>query len=110
MIIKMPYLPDISKNSHKWRKTRGTKGSVRAWMKLLATRAEPARGYRKYNVSVKGFFWDERRPDLQNLFEVVSDSLQEGLEVNDKFFRLSDSGYELGHSDQHLEIEVKGVE
>ena len=108
MIVTMPYLAEVSKNSHKWRKTRGTKASVKSWMNLLAIRAEPAKGFQKYNIGVKGFFWSENRPDMQNLTEVISDALQEGLGVNDKHFRFRDDGYELGYSDQRLEISIEG--
>ncbi len=106
--IVMPYIGGIlSKNAYKW-KTRGTKPSVRAWMNQLAIKVKyvdiPKTD--KYEVEVFGMFTDERRPDISNLFIVISDSVAKGLGVNDKHFKLIDKGYQVGVFDPVVEITI----
>jgi len=108
-VVEMPYIGGVSsKNDYKW--GRGTKKTVKVWMKQLAEKVEGYKGFSRYEVHVSGQFKDERRPDLQNLFEVVSDALQEGLGVNDKWFEFHDAGYRLGHEEEKLFIRLVGKE
>lgn len=107
--IAMPYIGGIlSENAYKW-KTRGTKPIVKIWMRELADKVRELDIPRveSYEIGVFGKFTDERRPDIPNLFKVISDAIEDGLGVNDKNFRLVDKGYELGHFDPELEITIK---
>lgn len=108
-VIEMPYIGSIlSDNSYKL-PTRGTKPFVKRWMRELAdkVRALDIPESDRYQIGVRGLFLDERRPDISNLFKVISDSVQRGLGVNDKHFRLIDGGYETGHLDPKLVITVE---
>jgi Holliday junction resolvase RusA-like endonuclease len=106
--VVMPYIGGVlSENAYKW-KTRGTKWPVKFWMAELADKVRqlsiPLAD--KYEVGVFGRFTDERRPDISNLFKVVSDAIEAGLGVNDKYFRMVDRGYKLGYLDPELEITI----
>jgi hypothetical protein len=57
-------------------------------------------------ISVRGRFVDNRRPDISNLFKIISDAVQDGLGVNDKYFRLHDDGYATGFENPYLVIRV----
>jgi len=110
-VIIIPYIGGVlSKNAYKF-KTRGTKPEVKAWMESLAYKAREIEvpKYPQYLVKVKGYFWDNRRPDIHNLFPVIADALQEGLGVNDKNFRMVDEGFELGYETQVIRITIKGL-
>src|SRR3972149_3725552 len=103
--VTMSYIGGIlSENSYKFL-SRGTKPYVKMWMRELSGKVGllkvPSAG--SYEIRVFGKFTDERRPDISNLFKVISDAIQEGLVVNDKHFRMIDSGYRLGFLDQELE-------
>lgn len=108
--IIMPYLGGIlSENAYK-RKTRQTYPIVTIWMRELAKKVRELdipRDVEYYEVGIFGRFSDERRPDISNLFKVTSDAIEDGLQVNDKHFRLSDKGYELGHIDPELVITIE---
>lgn len=109
--VEMPYIGGvISKNSYRF-KNGGVKPEAKIWMRLLSKRVArlevpPAP---KYRVGVQAFFADERRPDIQNLFEIVSDAVQLGLQVNDKHFILVDKGYSTGFLSPYLVISIEGV-
>lgn len=110
-MITMPYLGGIlSENAYKFR-TRGTKPFVRMWMKELANKVRalniPICEF--YEIGVFGRFTDERRPDISNLFKVTSDAIEDGLGVNDKYFRMKDDGYKLGYTNPELVITIKPV-
>lgn len=107
--IVMPYIGSIlSENNYKYHLTKKTKPFVRMWMRDLANKVKLLEVPRSesYEVGVFGRFSDDRRPDISNLFKVISDAVQDGLEVNDKHFRLVDRGYTLGHWDPELVITV----
>jgi len=111
-IIVVPYLGGIlSENAYKY-STRGTKPFVRLWMKELAEKVRQLDipRYETYEIGVFGKFTDERRPDIPNLFKVISDAIEKGLGVNDKHFRLIDKGYELGWTDPELVITITPLE
>lgn len=98
----------MSENSYKL-KTRRTRPMVKMWMQELAEKVgglniPKCQGYR---IGVFGKFTDERRPDISNLFKVISDAIEDGLGVNDKHFKLIDKGYRLGHFDPELEITIE---
>ena len=106
--VVMPYLGGIlSENSYKFL-TKRTKPYVRMWMRELAGKVKELSIPQAptYEIGVFGKFTDERRPDISNLFKVISDAIQNGLEVNDKHFRLVDKGYSLGHLDPELVITI----
>jgi len=109
--IRMSYIPEVSKNSCKFR-TGGIKPKVRWWMKDLASKVSAANipSSKNYVVGICGHFRDERRPDIPNFFDIVLDAVQDGLGVNDKFFRARDDGYETGYLKQELIITVEGVQ
>jgi len=110
--IIMPYLGGIlSENAYKF-KTRRTKPIVVIWMRELAEKVRLL-GIPKcesYEIGVSGKFTDERRPDISNLFKVISDAIEKGLDVNDKFFKMKDEGYNLGHLDPELLIVIRPQE
>ena len=106
--IVMPYIGGIlSENNYKF-KTRGTKPFVKMWMGELAEKVRELdiTKCETYEVGVFGKFTDERRPDISNLFKVVADAVEKGLGINDKYFRLVDKGYSLGHFDPELVITI----
>ena len=108
--ILVPYVGGIlSENMYK-RQTRQTRPYVRLWMKELAKKVKELEvaECETYEIGVFGKFTDERRPDIQNLFKIISDAIEDGLGVNDKHFRMVDKGYELGHIDPELVITIKG--
>jgi len=105
----MPYIGGIlSENSYKFL-TRGTKPFVKRWMRELAdkVRALNLPIMVACNVSVHGKFSNERRPDISNLFKVVSDAVAQGLGMDDKFFTVVDNGYETGCLDPVLVISIE---
>lgn len=110
-IITMAYIGGIlSENAYKFR-TKGTKPFVKLWMRELADKVRDLNIEKcgSYEIGVYGKFTDERRPDISNLFKIISDAIEKGLGVNDKYFRMVDKGYELGHIDPELVITIKGV-
>jgi hypothetical protein len=44
---------------------------------------------------------------MQNLFDLVSDAVQDGLGVNDKYFTITDDGYETGYLEPELVITIE---
>jgi Holliday junction resolvase RusA-like endonuclease len=107
--IEMTYIGGIlSKNAYKI--GRGTKPEVKRWMKELE---EKSRGlmilgrHQEVEVGVFGYFWDGKRPDIHNLFEVVADALKKGLGVDDRYFKMITDGWECGHKNQRLIIRIK---
>lgn len=106
--VVMAYVGGIlSENSYK-RQTRQTRPFVRLWMKELAKKVRELEIPQcdGYEVGVFGKFTDERRPDISNLFKIISDSIEDGLGVNDKHFRMVDMGYRLGYTDPELVITI----
>jgi len=81
------------------------------WMFELASKVEHLRGKVKPPIKVKlfGKFRDNRRPDLDNLWKVIFDSLEEGLGLNDRHFIPISEGFELGHGNQELVITLEGT-
>ena len=110
-VFRMPYVPEISKNSCKF-STGGIKPHVRKWMDDLAQRIIKANvpPLSNYVVGIHGHFLDERRPDIPNFFDIVLDAVEDGLGINDKFFRARDDGYETGYVKPELVITIEGVE
>lgn len=112
IVVTMPYIGGIlSKNASDF-PNGGRKPLVKKWMRELASRIEKLGVVRprylpSYRIGVRGYFADERRPDMQNLFEVVSDACQMGLDVNDKYFSVADDGYETGHLKPKLVITIE---
>jgi len=111
-IAKIPYIGGIlSENSYKF-SNKCTKPYVRWWMKTLATKVKvlkvPISPY--YQINVYGEFLNESRPDIPNLFKVISDAIEDGLGINDKYFRLVDKGYSLGYTNQSLNITIIPLE
>jgi len=106
--IKISYLGGIlSVNAYK-RSNFSTKGVVKAWRTKLSEEIRNSNipPGKSYYVGVRGLFRDERRPDVSNLFKVISDAIQDGLQVNDKHFQLHDEGYEIGHEKQMIQITI----
>jgi len=111
--IVMPYIGGIlTDNNYKIGKQRKrTHPMVRMWMNELAEKVReqniPKANF--YEVGLFGHYYDERRPDNTNLFKVLADALkaEDALDVDDKWFRLSDKGYELGYFEQELIIEIE---
>jgi len=108
--VVMSYIGGIlSENAYKYQ-TRRTKPFVRMWMKELADKVKELDipKSESYEIGIFGKFTDERRPDISNLFKVISDAIEDGLGVNDKHFKLIDKGYSLGWIDPELIITVTG--
>ena len=108
--IRMDYIGGIlSENEYKFL-TKRTKPMVRMWMSQLSEKVKQAEipESKYYTIGVFGRFYDERRPDISNLFKVISDAIQKGLGVDDKWFRMEDRGYELGVFEQELVITIEG--
>jgi len=111
--IVMPYIGGIlTDNNYKIGiQKKKTHPMVRLWMGELAEKVReleiPKADF--YEVGVFGRYYDERRPDNSNLFKVIGDALKrtDALDRDDKWFRMSDGGYELGNFEQELVIEVE---
>jgi len=117
MTITMPYIKDLSVNSYKimgrgGRHTTATKPHVTEWMNELADKIREHELFNEFfgtpaTIYVKGFFVDDRAPDIHNLAKVICDAIEPAIGVNDKNIRFKDEGYETGYiSDPHLEIEL----
>jgi len=116
MKLQMPYLPEVSVNSYRivgrgGRPTNAIKPSVLFWMADLADRIREHPDFDEYygtpcTVYVKGFFVDNRVPDIHNLAKVICDAIEPAIGVNDKDIRFKDSGYETGYPKPYLEIEL----
>ena len=106
--VEVPYIGGVlSKNDYKIPGTRYTRPVVKKWMKELAKKVNGIDGLRvPFEVGVKGYFWDERRPDIHNLFVVIADAVEMGTGINDKHFEMRDDGYEVGHKNQKLIITI----
>lgn len=110
--VVMAYIGGIlSDNAYK-QQTRQTRPYVKLWKRGLASRVRELEiaECETYEIGVFGRFTDERRPDISNLFKIISDSIEDGLGVNDKHFRMVDKGYKLGYTDPELVITIKGYE
>jgi len=109
--IVMPYIGGVlSENAYKM-PTRGTKWVVKRWMRELAQKVAllGMEDGKTYRIGVHGKFCDERRPDISNLFKVISDAIQFGSGVNDKNFRMVDEGYETGCLNPELVITIESA-
>ncbi len=108
----MPYSGVISENHFKLNnQKRTTLPYVKFWMKELEEKVLSAQiplGSTYYLISLKGFFKDERCPDLSNLHTVIANSIKKGLFVDDKYFRFQDLGYKTGFNEPYLEITIEG--
>lgn len=111
IVVCMPYVGRIlSKNYWKF-PNGGTRPVAKKWAEELAAKIRelnvlPTK-VGSYRISICGHFMDERRPDIQNLFDLVSDAVQDGLGVNDKYFTMVDNGYETGYLKPELVITIK---
>jgi len=109
--VEMPYIGRIlSKNSYKF-KNRGTRPEVKKWMKELEEKVgvlgiQIPKGD-EVEIGVYGYFWDNGRPDLHNLFDCTADALKKGLGVDDRYFRMVADGWECGERNQRLVIRIK---
>jgi Holliday junction resolvase RusA-like endonuclease len=61
-----------------------------------------------YDIRVLGRFASDSRPDISNLFKVISDAIANGLGVDDKHFKLIDEGAQIGYLDPTLVITIVG--
>lgn len=106
--FRVPYFGELSENSYKL-PNHATKPHVRKWMSQLASNISNSKIEKapNYIIGVHGFFADERRPDLPNLFKVVLDAVADGLNVNDKHFQARDDGHEVGYFKPELLITVE---
>lgn len=94
VVVEMEYLPNCSKN--RYRTKEGIiKSDVRRWMNDLAwmvmswSRSCGIELKPPLNVRIGGIFKDERScPDVHNFVPVIADALQEGMEINDRHFRV----------------------
>lgn len=112
-VVVMPYVGgDLSENSYKWHKTRGTRPIVKAWMYELEyrTRQLAVPKCSRYKIHLSGRFRDNRVPDLSNLHKVIGDALKIGLRTDDKHFLFVDEGYSCGHLKPELVITIEGIE
>lgn len=111
--IVMPYIGGIlTDNQYKFLSKRN-KPIVTMWKRELAAKVEALEVPKaeSFEIRLRGFFPDERRPDLSNLHKVIGDALkkttvQAGLGIDDKFFFFVDVGYQTGKLDPELEIEI----
>jgi len=109
--IMMPYIGGIlSDNQYKFLSKRN-KPIVTMWKKELAMAVEiwNIPKAEAYEIRLRGYFRDERRPDLSNLHKVIGDALkktttQVGLGVDDKFFKFTDIGYSTASADPEIEL------
>ncbi len=94
LMIRMPYIGGVLSENFYKRRNYNTKGVVKSWKALLTEHVEKGDLPKasRYQIGVKGFFKDERRPDISNLFKIISDAVQDGLQVNDKYFIMVDEG------------------
>ena len=107
--IDIPYIGGVlSDNAYK-NTNHHTVRAVRNWMNLLALKVENANvvSADRYVVGVRGFFTDERRPDIPNLFKVTLDAVKVGLKRDDKYFIARDDGYEIGYVVPFLRITIE---
>ena len=93
-MVEMEYLPNLSKNRYKL--PNGViKRQVREWMEQLAwmihalvvsqnTEFKPP-----VKVKIDGeFTGGGRMPDIQNFTDIISDSIEQGLGINDNQFEI----------------------
>ena len=117
MLITMPYVKDLSVNSYKimgrgGRHTTATKKHVVVWMNELADKIREHELFNEFfgtpvNIRLKGYFKDDRAPDLHNLHKVIGDAVEPAIGVNDKNIGFEDLGYDTGYiSNPYLEIEL----
>lgn len=110
--IVIPYIGGIlSDNNYKFQ-NRKTKPPVAIWKKELANLVEACNipEFPFYRIYLKGYFSDERHPDLGNLHKVIGDSIKMVLPKDDKRYRYTDRGVELGTWDPYLSIGIEGIE
>lgn len=113
--VVMPYIGGIlTDNSYQYL-TKKVKPFINMWKRELAGKVE-IEGITKassYNITVSGYFTNNVRPDIANLFKVIGDALKAPkgpLPVDDKYFRFFDGGYELGYMDPELVICIESVQ
>lgn len=107
--VTVPYIGRIlSKNYYKF-PNGGTRPAAKRWADRLSDkiRALPIPTASSYRVGIRGHFADERRPDIQNLFDLISDAVQAGLGVNDKYFIMADDGCETSYPEPVLVITIE---
>jgi len=112
VVVTMPYIGRaISKNYYKF-PNGGTRPAAKKWAEELARRIrtvvlETCIGPASFRVGIYGRFESENRPDIQNLFDLISDAVQDGLGVNDKYFTMADDGYKTGYLEPRLVITIE---
>ncbi len=111
--IVMPYIGRVlSKNYYKFPRG-GTRPLAKSWKRELADKVRNLNivtdSLGIYRVGVRGHFSSESRPDIQNLFDLISDAVQDGLGVNDKRFVVVDDGYETGYLKPELIITIERI-
>lgn len=113
IMIEMEYLPECSKNRYKLRD--GTiKRQVREWMDCLAFMVRALKNSANLDfkppvtVRIDGVFKDRRSmPDCQNFVDIVSDSVEEALGINDQLFKVETGLPQVGE-DVKLVITIRG--
>lgn len=113
IVMEMEYLPDCSKNSYKLRD--GTiKRQVREWMEQMAFMIRALKNSASLEfkppvtVKIDGVFKDKRSmPDCQNFVEIISDSIEDALGINDQLFKIETGLPQVG-DDVKLIIEITG--
>jgi len=92
--VEMEYLPNCSKNSYRTREGI-IKSDVRRWMDDLAwmvmswSRSCGIELKPPLKIKISGIFKDERScPDVHNFVAVIADAVQQGLEINDRHFKI----------------------
>ena len=109
--VTVPYIGRVlSKNYYKF-PNGGTRPAAKEWAKDLANKIRELRvvpsTLPSYRIGIHGHFSSESRPDIQNLFDLVSDAVQDGLNVNDKYFTMVDDDYETGCLKPELIITIE---
>lgn len=112
--ITMEYIGmNLSVNHYKYNGIY-TKPEVKKWMGQLAMvirmQTQTMSLKPPIKVIVNGFFKDKRsQPDLDNLFKVICDSLEDGLGINDREFKIQAGDVVLGVETPLLEIIIEAT-
>ena len=120
MKVTMPYIGrSLSVNCYKIVGKRGlrtnkTRPETERWMNQLISKVKDNSELemvfgKPVVVELFGKFEDRRStPDIHNLHKVIGDALQVALDIDDKFIKFEDKGFELGFPFPSLEIFIRG--
>lgn len=112
IVIEMEYLPNLSKNRYKTR-NGFIKRDVKEWREQLAwtihglITSQNMEFKPPIKVKIDGeFSGGGRMPDIQNFVDIIADSIEDGLGINDNQFRI-ETGLAKRSLDAKLIIDIR---